>query len=95
MGETNCFIITEIIKEKILLLLSKSSLKKADTVLNIKNDTIKMFGQNIPIESSFNGHYSISILPEITSNFDDIEQVLIFEENETVEEKRKKLTKLH
>ena len=95
IGETNCFIITEIVKEKIPLLLSKSSLKKADTVLNIKNDTTKMFGQNIPIESSFNGHYSISILPEITSNFDDIEQVLIFEENETVEEKRKKLTKLH
>ena len=71
MGETNCFIITEIIKEKILLLLSKSSLKKADTILNIKNDTIKMFGQIIPIESSFNGHYSISILAEITSNFDD------------------------
>ena len=54
-----------------------------------------MFGQNVPIESSFNGHYSISILPEITSNFDDTEQVLIFEESETVEEKRKKLTKLH
>ena len=95
IGETNCFIITEIIKEKISLLLSKSSLKKADTILNIKNDTIKMFGQNIPIESSFNGHYSIPILPEITSNFDDIEKVLIFEESETVEEKRKKLTKLH
>ena len=95
IGETNCFIITEIVEEKIPLLLSKSSLKKADTVLNIKNETIKMFGQNVPIESSFNGHYSISILPQITSNFDDIEQVLIFEESETVEEKRKKLTKLH
>ena len=34
-------------------------IKKVDTVLNIKNDNIKMFGQNIPIESSFNGHYSI------------------------------------
>ena len=54
-----------------------------------------MFGQNISVESSFNGHYSISILPKITSNFDDTEQVLIFEENETIEEKRKKLVKLH
>ena len=54
-----------------------------------------MFGQNIPVESSFNGHYSISILPEITSDFDDTEQVLIFEENKTIEEKRKKLIKLH
>ena len=29
------------------------------------------------------------------SNFDDIEQVLIFEENKTTEEKWKKLIKLH
>ena len=94
IGEKNCFIVTEIVKEKIHLLLSKSSLKKVDTVLNTKNDKIKMFGQNIPVESSFNGHYSISILPEITSNFDDIEQVLILTEKETIEEKRK-LIKLH
>ena len=53
-----------------------------------------MFGQNIPVESSFNGHYSVSILPKITSNFDDAEQVLIFEESEPIEEKLKKLIKL-
>ena len=67
--------------------MSKSSLQKADTMLNIKNDKIKMFGQNILVESSFNGHFSLSILPEITSNFDDTEQVFKFEENETTEEK--------
>ena len=94
-GGKNCFIITEIVKEKIPLLLSKSSLKKYDTVLNIKNHKIKMSAQSIPVESSFNGHYSISILTEITSNFDDTEQILIFEENETIEEKRKMLIKLH
>ena len=54
-----------------------------------------MFSQNILVESSFNGHCSISVLPEITSNVHDIEEVLIFEENETIEEKRKKLIKLH
>ena len=63
-------------------------------MLNIKNDKIKMLDQNIPVESSFNGHYSISILPGITSNFDDAEQVLIFEENQAIEEKQKKLIKL-
>ena len=56
-------------------------------MLNIKNDKIKMFGLNIHVESSFNDHYSISILPEITSNFNDTEQVLVFKENETIEEK--------
>ena len=89
------FMIIEIIKEKSPLLLSKSSLKKADTVLNIKNDKIEMFGQNILVESSFNGHYSISILHEIMSSFNDTEQILIFKENETIEETRKKLIKLH
>ena len=69
---------------KVPLLLSKSSLKKADTVLNIRDDKIKMFGQNVPVEFSFNGHYPI----ETTSNFDDTQQVLIFEENETIEEKQ-------
>ena len=54
-----------------------------------------MFGLNIHVESSFNDHYSISILPEITSNFDDTEQVLVFKENETIEEKWKKLIKLY
>ena len=53
-------------------------------VLNIRDDKIKMFGQNIPVEFSFNGHYSI----ETTSNFDDTQQVLIFEENEIIEEKQ-------
>ena len=43
-----------------------------------------MFGQNVPVEFSFNGPYSI----ETTSNFDDTQQVLIFEENETIEEKQ-------
>ena len=62
-------------------------------MLNIKNDKIKMFGLNIHVESSFNDHYSISILPEITSNFDDTEQVLVFKENETIEEKLIKLYK--
>ena len=69
---------------KVPLLLSKSSLKKADTVLNTRDDKIKMFGQNVPVEFSFNGHYSI----ETTSNFDDTQQVLIFEENETIEGKQ-------
>ena len=87
MGK-NCFIFTEIVKEKIILPLSKSSLKKTDTVLNFKNDKIKMFGQNVTVESSFNGHYSISILTEITSNSDDTEQVLIFKVNETIENEK-------
>ena len=80
-------------KRKTTLFLSKSSLKKANMVFNIKNNTIKMFGQNILLKYSLNGHYSVSVLSKIMSNFGDRKQVLIFKENETIE-KRKKLIKL-
>ena len=36
IGKTKCYIQTKIVNEKILLLLSKSSLQKADTYINIK-----------------------------------------------------------
>ena len=54
-----------------------------------------MFNQKIQTENSFNGHYSMSILPDLTSNFDEIEEVLIFEDNDTLESKQKKVKKLH
>ena len=34
-----------------------------------------MFNQKIQTENSFNGHYSILILPDPTSNYDKIEEV--------------------
>ena len=54
-----------------------------------------MFNQKIQTENSFNSHYSMSILPDLTSNFDEIEEVLIFEDNDTLESKQKKVKKLH
>ena len=47
IGSTDCFIQTEIVNEKIPLLLSKTSLKKAETLLNLKEDKVKMFNQKI------------------------------------------------
>ena len=79
--------------ENIPLLLSKMSFKKANTVLNLSNDEIKMFNQKIQTENSFNGHYSISILHDPTSNLDEIKEVLDFEDNDTLEGKQKKVKK--
>ena len=49
IGNTDCFIQTKIVDEKIPLLLSKSTLKKAQTVLNLKEDRLKMFNEDIDI----------------------------------------------
>ena len=45
IGNTKCFINAEIVQEKIPLLLSITSLKKAGTVLNLQNHNIKMFNE--------------------------------------------------
>ena len=42
---TDCFIQTEISREKIPLLLSKSTLKKAQAVLNLKEVRLRMFNK--------------------------------------------------
>ena len=95
IGQKDCFINTEIVDENIPLLLSKTSLKKANTTLNLSNDEIKMFHQKIQTKNSFNGYYSILILPDPTSNLDEMEEVLIFEDNDTLGSKQKKNKKLH
>ena len=62
IGSKEYFIQTEILDEKIPLLLSKTSFKKADTYLNIKDDKIKMFDEDIDVCVSTNGHYAVNIL---------------------------------
>ena len=59
IGSTDCFIQTEIVNEKIPLLVSKTSLKKAETLLNLKEDKVKMFNEDVDIHYSSNGHYAI------------------------------------
>ena len=42
-----CFIKTEKVKENIPFLMVKALLKKAGTVLNIRNDKVQMFNKDI------------------------------------------------
>ena len=95
IGSKECFIQTEIVEEKIPLLLSKSSLKKADTYLNIKDDKVRMFDEDINVCMSTNGHYAVNILPDKVCNFNSINHCLIFENDDDINKKRSKLLKLH
>ena len=85
----------EIVNAKIPLLLSNSSLKKANTVTHFQNDTVKKFDKNINVKLSSNGHYPIDILPTDVLNFHEIEQVLVFENYKSNLEKTKALMKIH
>ncbi|VDI64595.1 Hypothetical predicted protein [Mytilus galloprovincialis] len=68
IGSSNCKIETEIVKADIPLLLSKASLKKAGTVLDLKNDRAIMFNKPVELEFTSSGHYCVNIVkkkPEI------------------------------
>lgn len=61
---SHCCIQTEIVDEKSPLLLSKATLKKAQTVLNLKEDRLRMFNEDIDICLPSNRHYTVEILPK-------------------------------
>ena len=51
-----------------------------------------MFNEDMELTASSKGHYAINIFPDKTCNFNHIEQVLVFEEDET---DIQKIVKLH
>ena len=95
IAQTNCSIEVEIIDTDIPLLLSKPCLQKADTVLDLKNDKVKMFNKNVDFKLSSNGHYPVNILPNDVSHFHETEQILILEQCTSEAEKIKISTKIH
>lgn len=98
IGNTHCKIDTEIVKADIPLLLSKSSLKKAETILDIKHDKAHMFNQPVDLDFTSSGHYCVNILDKKTlteSTYEDQEEVLQITENMSPDQKRKTLRKLH
>ena len=95
LGKTPCNREVEIFDAKIPLLLSKSSLKKANTSIDLQNDKVTMFEEDIDIKLSSNGHYATDILPTDIYSFNDVNEVLIFENYRSEFEKIKVLTKAH
>ncbi|CAC5386683.1 unnamed protein product [Mytilus coruscus] len=49
IGSLNCYIETEVVDCEIPLLLSKDSLKRAQTVLHLHNDKVTMFGKPVDV----------------------------------------------
>ena len=95
IGKTPCNIEDEIADAKLPLLLSKSLLKKANTLTDLKNDKVTMFDEDIDIKLSPNGHYAIDILPTDIYSFNDVNEVLIFQNCRSKFGKIKVLTKIH
>ena len=50
IGGFECFIEAEVVDCEIPLLLSKESLKRAQTILDINNDNVSMFGKQVDVQ---------------------------------------------
>ena len=61
IGNKRVFIITDVIPNDIPLLLSKESMKKGNAKLNFINDSITIFGNDIPLQTTSTGHYLLRI----------------------------------
>lgn len=95
IGQTKCHVEAEVVKVDIPLLLSKTSLKKAGTILDMENNRAVMFKQPVPLEFTSSGHYCVDIRDKDTDKNETENEVLTVTENMSTEEKRKALLKLH
>ena len=71
IGNKSVSIRTDIVDADIPLLLSKKSMKDANILLDFSNDQIHAFGQDVPLQTTSNGLYYLSITKpnQLINNF--------------------------
>ena len=65
LASKRCMIKTDVVESYILLLLSKTAIKKAEIKLDVLNDKARIFGKEKYLENTSPGYYSIP-LNEVT-----------------------------
>lgn len=81
IGQTKCRVEAEVVKVDIPPLLSKTSLKKAVTILDMENDRAVMFRQPVPLEFTSSGHYCVDIRDKDTEKSETEDEALTVTEN--------------
>lgn len=103
IGNTKCNIETEVVPANVPLLLSKTSLKRAGTVLDMESDSATMFNQPVKLDFTSSGHYCVNIVDSEDRSPAQSDQILATTEEEiltitdkmSMSEKVKVLEKLH
>ena len=68
IGGVRVDISTDIVDADIPMLLSKSAMKKAKTIMDFKNDTICLLGKKMKLNTTTSGHYYVSITKPLPSD---------------------------
>lgn len=88
IGQIKCNIETEVVPAKIPLLLSKESMKRAGTVLNMENDHVVMFSQPVKPDFTSSGHYCVNTMDKEGENIHGDDHDLVAAEDVTLKEQR-------
>ena len=90
-GKKKVYIIVDVIKSEIPLLLSRTCMKKLCANIDYETDEAVILGQNVTLSFTVSGHHCVNILPEIK-----IERALIVRLNQMSKQDRySALVKLH
>ena len=88
---TECIIKTEVGKANIPLLLGKESLKRADTVVDLMNDTAEMFGIPMKLHFISCGQYCIAISNDGNEEHNAPESIILLIDESMGENEKKKI----
>ena len=61
IGSKRVDIVADVIEVDIPLLISKVAMKKADTIIDFRNDKVTMFGETINVRFTTTGHYCVCL----------------------------------
>ena len=101
IGKTPCKIDTEVVDVDIPLLLSKTSLKRAGTVLDLVNDKATMFQHPVTLDFTSSGHYCVDLQDSESNDMQAMgydeqqDEALLINENASKADQKKILIKLH
>ena len=103
IGGISAKILTNVVDCEVPLLLSTPSLKAANSQLDFVNDVIHMYGRDIPLQHTSNGHYCIpltsnQVAESYSSEITPVTNITLMAnhiETKTQEEKQAIATKLH
>ena len=95
IGDTKCSIETEVVDIDLSHVLSKNSLKRAKTMLDMYNDKATMFHQPVELNYTSTGHNCIDISGKQETKYNEESEILLREGKLNESEKKQTILKLH
>ena len=93
IAEKSVTVETDVVKSEIPLLLSKNSMKKANTKIDFTNDKVNIFGKEVDLQFTSSGNYAIPLRDSCKDLDSDLEESQLTEVLLTIDDIARKSNK--